>query len=209
HGGGGPGSGPVLVRERLLPYLPVPDIVRDGDTYRRTTERPKSIGRIAGFHGNVAVLVRAFAYLLFMGRDGLVYASEQAVLNANYLKKKISGLLRLPYPGGCKHEFVASAKEIREEFGVSALDIAKRIIDYGFHPPTMYFPLIVKEALMIEPTETESKETLDAFAEVLGSIIEEARTDPSLLIKAPRTTPVGRLDEAGAARNPVVGWRKE
>lgn len=209
HGGGGPGSGPVLVTERLRPYLPVPDLVRDGDTYRRSAERPKSVGRIASYHGNVAVLVKAFAYLLSMGGDGLVYASEQAVLSANYLKKKLSGLLRFPYSGGCKHEFVASAKEIRETCGVTALDIAKRIIDSGLHPPTMYFPLIVKEALMIEPTETESKETLDAFAAVIETIVEEARTDPSLLTGAPRTTPVGRLDEVGAARNPVVRWRTE
>jgi glycine dehydrogenase subunit 2 len=209
HGGGGPGSGPVLVTERLRPYLPVPDVERDGDVFKRTSSRPKSIGRIAGFHGNVAVLVKAFAYLLFMGGDGLVYASEQAVLSANYLKRKLSGILRFPYTGGCKHEFVASAKEIREEYGVSALDIAKRIIDNGFHPPTMYFPLIVKEALMIEPTETESKETLDAFAAAIGASVEEARTDPELLTGAPRTTPVGRLDEVAAARNPVVRWSPE
>jgi glycine dehydrogenase subunit 2 len=207
HGGGGPGAGPVLVSERLRPFLPVPDVVRGPAGFALDYERPQSIGRLAGFYGNVAVMVRAYAYLLSMGADGLARAAELAVLNANYLKERLKGLYRLPYDCLCKHEFVLSARPMKETCGVTALDVAKRLLDFGVHPPTVYFPLVVPEALMIEPTETESKETLDAFVEVMARIAEEARENPQVLRQAPTATPVGRIDEVLAARNPVLRWR--
>ncbi|MEW5815953.1 MAG: aminomethyl-transferring glycine dehydrogenase subunit GcvPB [Spirochaetota bacterium] len=204
HGGGGPGAGPVLVNEKLLPFLPVPDIRRAEDGYHLDFNRPASIGRISGFYGNAAVWVRAFAYLLFMGKNGLKAVSDLAVLNANYLKERLKGLYHLPYDQLCKHEFVLSARLLKEKYGTSALDIAKRLIDYGVHPPTIYFPLIVQEALMIEPTETESKETLDDFIETMTQIYREIQENPKSLKQAPMRTPVRRIDEVLAAKKPVV-----
>ena len=208
HGGGGPGAGPVLVGETLLPYLPVPDIVRDADgRFRLEGDRPRSIGRLAGFYGNVGVMVRAYAYLLSMGGDGLRQVAERAVINANYLKERLKELYELPYDAPCKHEFVLSARSLKERYGVGALDVAKRLLDFGIHPPTVYFPLIVPEALMIEPTETESRETLDRFVEVMARIAGEAARSPELLRQAPTATPVERIDEVLAAKHPVVRWR--
>ncbi len=209
HGGGGPGAGPVLVGETLLPHLPVPDIVKGPQGYTLEHDRPSTIGRISGFYGNVGVWIRAYAYLLANGREGLPAVAERAVLNANYLKEKLEGMYRLPYPGLCKHEFVLSARELKERFGVSALDVAKRLIDHGVHPPTVYFPLIVPEALMIEPTETESRETLDAFVEIMTRIRKEAESQPEALHRAPQLAPVSRIDEVLAARRPVVRWGGE
>ncbi len=206
HGGGGPGAGPVLVCRDLAPYLPVPDIRRVDGAWRLVADRPQSIGRVAGFYGNVAVLVRAYAYLLAMGRDGLRAASDRAVLNARYLRKLLEGAYRVPYGGASMHEFVLSAKALKEHHGVSALDVAKRLLDYGVHPPTVYFPLIVPEALMVEPTETEPKESLDAFAAILLKIAREAAERPELLKDAPTRTPVRRIDEVRAARQPVLRW---
>jgi glycine dehydrogenase subunit 2 len=209
HGGGGPGAGPVLVSETLLPFLPVPDVVKRPDGYRLADDRPDSIGRLSGFYGNVAVMVRAYAYLLAMGGDGLARVADLAVLNANYLKERLKASFDLPYQGRCKHEFVLSARRLKERFGVTALDVAKRLLDFGIHPPTVYFPLIVPEALMIEPTETESIEVLDRFVEAMETIAREAGENPQALKEAPTRTPVGRIDEVLAARNPVVRWRPE
>jgi glycine dehydrogenase subunit 2 len=206
HGMGGPGAGPVGVVERLADYLPAPLVERDGDRFRLRWDLPRSIGRVKAFHGNFGVLARAYAYILANGGDGLRQVSGHAVLNANYLLARLRGLFDLPYDRPCMHEFVVSARSLRAQTGVRAHDVAKRLLDYGFHPPTVYFPLIVEEALMIEPTETESRETLDAFADALASIVEEARRDPDLVRRAPHTTAVGRLDEAAAARRPVLRW---
>lgn len=208
HGGGGPGSGPVLVNERLIPFLPIPDIVREDDIYHLDHDRPDTIGRISGFYGNIGVIVKAYAYILSMGANGLKRASELAVLNANYLKEKLKKDYLLPYNTLCKHEFVLSAKEMKKDFGISALDIAKRLLDYGVHPPTIYFPLIVPEALMIEPPETDSKEDLDAFIDMMSIIYQEAEKNPELLKNAPTSTPVKRIDEVLAAKTPVVRWQK-
>jgi glycine dehydrogenase subunit 2 len=206
HGGGGPGAGPVLVSDTLLPYLPVPDVTKDPEGYHLADNRPDSIGRLSGFYGNTAVMVRAYAYLLTMGRDGLARVGELAVLNANYLKERLKGSFELPYDRLCKHEFVLSAKGLKERFGVTALDVAKRLLDFGIHPPTVYFPLIVQEALMIEPTETESIEVLDRFVEVMQTIAREAQENPQRLKSAPTATPVRRIDEVLAARKPIVRW---
>ncbi len=200
HGGGGPGAGPVTVSEALLPYLPVPDIVREDGKYRLVWDRPKSIGRVHPYFGNTLVIAKALAYILTLGDEGLREASAGAVLAANYLKAKLKGTYRVPYDRLAKHEFVLSGEGLGD--GVRTLDIAKRLMDYGFHPPTVYFPLIVKEALMIEPTETEPREVLDAFAEAMLRIAAEARDHPELLRDAPHTTPVRRLDEARAVREP-------
>ena len=208
HGSGGPGAGPVLVADRLVPYLPVPDIRKLDDSYVFDWDRPESIGKIAGFYGNFGILVRAYTYLRVMGSDGLRKASEIAVLNANYLRVKLQELFELAYPGLCKHEFVLSARKIKEETGVSAMDIAKGLLDHGIHPPTMYFPLIVPEALMIEPTETETQETLDGFVAVMRHLAQLAYTSPELLHAAPTQTPVRRVDEVQAARKPVVRWSR-
>jgi glycine dehydrogenase subunit 2 len=210
HGGGGPGAGPVGVGETLLPYLPTPRVLRDDDgTFRleRPGERPSSIGRLRSFAGNTGVLVRAYTYIRAHGGSGLREVSDDAVLAANYLMHRLAGSYDLPHGGPCKHEFVASASSIKKRTGVRTLDIAKRLIDYGFHPPTIYFPLIVDEAMLIEPTETESVETLDAFAEALIAIAAEAETDPDVVREAPHTAPVRRLDEATAARQPNLRWR--
>lgn len=204
HGGGGPGAGPVGVKASLVPYLPVPLVSRDASgTYHLEYDRPHSIGKVKGFYGNFGILVRAYAYIRTMGPDGLKAVAQDAVLGANYLRKRLSGPYVVAYDRLCKHEFVLSGKRLKET-GVRTLDVAKRILDFGYHPPTIYFPLNVEEALMIEPTETESLETLDAFADVLLQIAEEARTDPQLVVQAPYTTVVNRLDETLAARSPVL-----
>ncbi len=201
HGCGGPGAGPVGVNEKLVPFLPIPRIVKKSSDYKlQITNYPQSIGKVHAFHGNINVIIKAFTYLRALGADGLKQASENAVLNANYMMKRLKEHYYLKYDRDCQHEFVISAKWQKEKYGVKALDIAKRLIDYGFHPPTVYFPLIVEEALMIEPTETESKETLDAFCDAMIKIAKECETNPDLVKSAPQTTPVKRLDEAKAAR---------
>jgi glycine dehydrogenase subunit 2 len=210
HGGGGPGAGPVGVGPRLVPFLPAPRVLREPDgSFRleRPGERPTSIGRLRSFVGNTGVLVRAYAYLRAHGGDGLQEVSNDAVLAANYLKHRLSGTYDVPYQRACKHEFVASAATIKRTTGIRTLDIAKRLIDYGFHPPTIYFPLIVEEGMLIEPTETESIETLDAFVEALVRIAAEAVASPELVHEAPHSAPVRRLDEATAARQPNLRWR--
>ncbi|MCR4421765.1 MAG: aminomethyl-transferring glycine dehydrogenase subunit GcvPB [Exilispira sp.] len=206
HGGGGPGSGPIMVNEKLIPFLPVPDIVFENNSYMLSYNKPQSIGRVSGFYGNIAVMVRAYTYILTMGQKGLNEVSEKAVLNANYLRVKLSKLIKIAYDTICKHEFVLTGKEIKEKYGVSTLDIAKRMLDYGVHPPTIYFPLIVPEALMIEPTETESKETLDYFVSIIESIIKDINENPEILHNAPNNTPIKRLDEVKAAKEPKLKW---
>jgi len=201
HGGGGPGAGPVGVTEKLLPYLPVSVVVKRNDgTYALEYDRPKSIGYIAPFYGNFAVILRAYVYILMLGKEGLKRVAENAVLNANYVKEKLKGHYDLAVDAVCKHECVFSASR-QAENGVHAIDIAKALIDRGFHPPTVYFPTIVKEAIMIEPTETESRETLDAFIDAMIEIAELAKTDPEKIKSAPTTTPVCRPDETAAAKN--------
>jgi glycine dehydrogenase subunit 2 len=210
HGGGGPGAGPVGVGERLLPYLPMPRILRSDDgslRLERPDDRPTSIGRMRSFVGNTGVLVRAYAYICAHGAAGLREVSDDAVLAANYLKSRLANTFDLPYDRPCKHEFVASATSIKARTGVRTLDIAKRLIDHGFHPPTIYFPLTLDEGMLIEPTETESVETIDAFAQALIDIVEEADRDPETVRSAPHTAPVKRLDEAAAARQPNLRWR--
>jgi glycine dehydrogenase subunit 2 len=200
HGGGGPGSGPVGVNKKLLPFLPGPIVEKTGAGYEFVMP-DQSIGRLKAFHGNFGMLVRALTYILMMGADGLRESTFNAVLNANYLKAKLETTYPIKYNRTCMHEFVAMGNIAQ---GIHTMDIAKRLIDYGFHPPTVYFPLIVHEALMIEPTETESKETLDSFVDTLLKIAQEARENPELLHTAPHTTPVSRLDEVSAARKPVL-----
>ena len=202
HGGGGPGAGPLTVSELLVPYLPVPQIVRQGDRYALDWDRPKSIGRVHPYFGNFLVMVKALAYILLLGDEGLREVSAGAVLAANYLKERLKKTYKLPYDRLCKHEFVLSGAGLGE--GIRTLDIAKRLIDYGFHPPTIYFPLIVKEALMIEPTETEPKEVLDAFCQAMEKIAREAKESPELLREAPHNAPVRRLDEARAVRQSIL-----
>ena len=207
HGGGGPPAGPVGVREHLAPFLPVPLVGRRGDgAYYHDYDRPDSIGKVKAFYGNFAMLVRAYTYLRSIGAAGVREVGPNAVLNANYLLARLRGTYQVKYDRLCKHEFVLSARPQARQ-GVRALDIAKRLIDYGYHPPTIYFPLIVDEALMIEPTETESVQTLDAFAEAMIRIAEEAQTQPDVVRAAPHHTPVGRLDEVRAARQPDLRWR--
>jgi glycine dehydrogenase subunit 2 len=205
HGGGGPGGGPIAVRERLEPFLPVPAVVRDGDVFRLDYERPKSIGKVRGFCGPFGVFVRSYAYIRSFG-PALKEMSEVAVLNANYLLAQLKGAYELPFDRLCMHEFVLSGRRLKREYGITTLDVAKRLMDYGFHPPTIYFPLIVPEALMIEPTETEAKETLDAFAEAMLAIVREAADEPELLKEAPHVRPIKRLDEVRAAKNPIVRY---
>jgi glycine dehydrogenase subunit 2 len=227
HGGGGPGAGPIAVSERIEPFLPRPQVVRrsvavdangaggdphgtaDAYFYDLDHERPKSIGRLRGFQGNFGVFVRSYAYILSLGADGLAEASETAVLNANYLKAHLAEgragkYVPVAFDRHCMHEFVLSGKPMKRELGIATLDLAKRLLDFGFHPPTVYFPLLVDEALMVEPTETETKESLDAFAEAIEAILAEAETDPEKAKQAPYTTPVRRLDEVKATRQPVV-----
>jgi glycine dehydrogenase subunit 2 len=206
HGGGGPGSGPVCVTAELAGYLPGPLPVRLDDEGFGLEWPEESIGRVRSFYGNFGVLVRAYAYVRALGADGLAEVAEQAVLSANYLKERLKGTFELPYDRICMHEFVLSGARQKRDNGVRTLDIAKRLLDYGFHPPTVYFPLLVDEALMVEPTETEPVAALDAFADALIAIAEEAVAQPDLVKGAPYTTPVRRLDEARAAREPVLRW---
>jgi glycine dehydrogenase subunit 2 len=213
HGGGGPGSGPIAVSERIAPFLPRPVVLRGEDgAFDLDYERPKSIGRLRGFHGNYGCFVRAYAYICSLGADGLRDASEAAVLNANYLLARLQKMadppvaeyLPLAYGQLCMHEFVLSGGPMKRALQIKTLDLAKRLLDFGFHPPTVYFPLLVEEALMVEPTETETKETLDAFAEAIAAILREAAENPEIARNAPYSTPVRRLDEVAAAKRPVI-----
>jgi glycine dehydrogenase subunit 2 len=215
HGGGGPGSGPIAVSERIAPFLPVPVLVKHGDGSFDLAHDPgagagsKSIGRLRGFQGNYGCFVRSYAYICSLGGDGLKDASETAVLNANYLLARlkqhgVAEYLPLAYGDLCMHEFVLSGEPMKRELGLKTLDLAKRLLDFGFHPPTVYFPLLVDEALMVEPTETETKETLDAFADAVAAILKEAAQDPAIAQGAPYSTPVRRLDEVAAAKHPVI-----
>lgn len=204
HGAGGPGSGPIAVRKQLAPFLPAPLIVKQGDRFHLDYDRPKSIGRVRSFFGNVGILVRGYCYIRTLGPNGLKQVSEQAVLNANYLLSRIKHVFEVPHGDRCMHEFVASAKTLRRERKISAMDIGKRLLDLGYHAPTVYFPLVVPEAMMIEPTETESRETLDAFADALLRIKEE---DADFLHQAPHTLGISRPDEVKAAKEPVLRWR--
>jgi glycine dehydrogenase subunit 2 len=205
HGGGGPGGGPIAVRETLEPYLPVPAVVRDGERFRLDFDRPRSIGKVRGFTGPFGVFVRSYAFIRMWG-PRLREMSEVAVLNANYLLARMRDSYELPYDRLCMHEFVVSARRLKREHGVTALDVAKRLMDSDFHPPTIYFPLVVPEALMVEPTETEAKETLDAFADAMVEIAREAAEEPQLLKEAPHGRPVERLDEVKAAKRAVVRY---
>lgn len=206
HGCGGPGAGPLGVRKDLVPYLPVPRVVRKGDGYAWDGNFPDSIGRVRSFFGNFNVMVKAYTYIRSLGPEGLKRASENAVLNANYVKERLRPYYHLPYDRVCMHECVFSAEKQVRESGVHTADIAKRLLDYGFHPPTIYFPLIVREAIMIEPNETESRETLDSFCDAMIAIAREARENPEVLKTAPHTTTVKRLDDVLAARKPDVCW---
>ena len=209
HGGGGPGGGPVAVRGMLEPFLPVPAVIaRDDGSFGLDFDRPKSIGKVRGFTGPFGVFVRAYAYMRMYG-PRLREMSEAAVLNANYVLARLKDAYELPYDRLCMHEFVLSARDLKRDHGATALDVAKRLMDYGFHPPTIYFPLVVPEALMIEPTETETKETLDSFCEAMLAIAREAAASPELLKEAPHHRPVRRLDEVRAARSPVVKYAFE
>jgi glycine cleavage system P protein (glycine dehydrogenase) subunit 2 len=207
HGGGGPGAGPVCVTGILAPFLPVPRIVPGDGGLRLSEEFPNSIGRVRTFHGNFGMLVRAYTYMLGLGGDGIARMTERAVLNANYLRRTLEGVLDLAQPGPCLHECVFTDQSLAGT-GVKTLDVAKRLLDFGFHSPTIYFPLVVSGALMIEPTETESRETLDAFVTAITTIVAEAKADPERVKAAPHATPVRRLDETRAARRPVLRWRR-
>ena len=208
HGMGGPGSGPVGVKKHLADFLPIPVVREKNGRYYLDYNVPKTIGMIRSFFGNFLVLVKAYAYILMMGKDGLKLASEMAVLNANYLRKKLSKFMKIAYDRMCMHEFVVDGSHILRKTGVKILDIAKRILDFGMHAPTIYFPLIIREALMIEPTETESKETLDRFAQILENILKEAEENPEVVKTAPHRTPIKRLDEVTASRKPIFRWRR-
>lgn len=209
HGGGGPGAGPVLVKSHLVPFLPRPDIAKEGEVYHFVWDQELSIGRISQFWGNFAVLVRAYTYILRLGTKGLREASRHAVLNANYLLAHLKEFLDYPYEGYCMHEFVISAQALKHKYQVTALDIAKALLDRSYHPPTIYFPLIVAEAMMFEPTESESIEQLDVFIATMRELVELAKTDPQALKRAPELTPVGRIDEVQAVKNPIVRWHIE
>lgn len=208
HGGGGPGSGPVGVRKDLVKFLPMPVIEKEGDRFILDYDRPDSIGKVKSFYGNFGVIVKAYTYVLSMGGEGLKRASQMAVLNANYLKNKLKEYYKLPVDTVCKHEFVLAGLK-GKDLEVTTLDVAKRLLDLGYHPPTIYFPLIVSEAIMIEPTETESRETLDEFIDAMISIAKEAEEDIDILKDAPHNTTVRRVDEVSAARNPVLKWKRE
>ncbi|HSE89404.1 MAG TPA: aminomethyl-transferring glycine dehydrogenase subunit GcvPB [Candidatus Binatia bacterium] len=205
HGGGGPGAGPVAVKERLSEYLPVPRIVKQNHRFELLEDCPKSIGRVRSFFGNFGILVRAYTYIISLGGEGLEESSRMALLNANYIRKKLEKDYQIAYSEPCMHECIFTDR-LQHKYGVNTLDIAKRLLDYGFHPPTIYFPLVVSGALMIEPTETETPETLDAFAEAMLAIAREAKENPDLVKTAPYSTPVRRLDEARAARKPILRW---
>ncbi|WMX53363.1 aminomethyl-transferring glycine dehydrogenase subunit GcvPB [Peribacillus sp. R9-11] len=208
HGGGGPGAGPVGVKEKLIPFLPVPRIEKSGDKYVLNSDHSHSIGRVKGYYGNFGILLRAYTYIRTMGPEGLRQVSESAVLHANYLRKRLAPYFEAPFSQICKHEFVLSGSR-QKKLGVRTLDMAKRLLDFGYHPPTIYFPLNVEECLMIEPTETESKETLDAFADVMIQIAKEVEENPGVVLDAPHTTVIGRLDEVQAARQPILRYSKE
>lgn len=207
HGGGGPGSGPVGVSKEFEPFLPKPLLVKEKEVYKFEYDRPNSIGRVKPYYGNFGINLRAYTYIRTMGGEGLKKVSEYAVLNANYMMRKLEKEFELPYPQHCKHEFVLSGKR-QKKLGVRTLDVAKRLLDYGYHPPTIYFPLNVEEALMAEPTETESKETLDGFIDTMFNISEEAKNDPEKVQDAPHTTIVKRMDETMAARKPILRYYK-
>ncbi|PFO03756.1 glycine dehydrogenase (aminomethyl-transferring) [Bacillus sp. AFS076308] len=207
HGGGGPGSGPVGVKADLIPFLPKPIITKRGDQFILDYDRPQSIGRVKPFFGNFGINVRAYTYIRSMGPDGLKAVTEYAVLNANYMMRRLAEYYDLPFDKHCKHEFVLSGKR-QKKLGVRTLDIAKRLLDFGYHPPTIYFPLNVEECIMIEPTETESKETLDSFIDTMIQIAKEAEENPEIVQEAPHTTVVGRMDETLAARKPVLKYQK-
>lgn len=207
HGGGGPGSGPVGVKADIIPFLPKPVVVKSGEQYVLDYDRPQSIGRVKLFYGNFGINVRAYTYIRSMGPDGLKAVTEYAVLNANYMMRRLAPYYDLPFDKHCKHEFVLSGKR-QKKLGVRTLDIAKRLLDFGYHPPTIYFPLNIEECIMIEPTETESKETLDNFIEAMIQIAKEAEENPEIVQEAPHTTVIGRLDETLAARKPVLHYQK-
>ncbi|WP_026674884.1 aminomethyl-transferring glycine dehydrogenase subunit GcvPB [Alkalihalobacterium bogoriense] len=207
HGGGGPGSGPVGVKKDLIPFLPKPVIVKKGDVYGFDYDRPESIGRVKPYYGNFGINVRAYTYIRTMGPEGLRLVSEYAVLNANYMMRRLEPYFDLPYGQHCKHEFVLSGRR-QKKLGVRTLDIAKRLLDFGYHPPTIYFPLNVEECMMIEPTETEAKETLDEFIEAMIQIAKETEENPEIVQEAPHHTVIGRLDETLAARKPVLRYQK-
>ena len=206
HGSGGPGSGPVGVKKELIPFLPTPRIISEGHQYRFEKDSPRSIGKLRSFYGNFGAIIRSYAYIKALGKEGLKGISENAIINANYLKTKLKKAFEVPYGGFCMHEFVLSAVRQKKR-GVRALDIAKRLLDHGVYAPTIYFPLVVDEAMMIEPTETESKETLDEFIDILFKINEEIDKTPEKVLNAPHTTPVSRIDEVLAARHPNLRFR--
>ncbi len=206
HGGGGPGSGPVGIKNILEPYLPVPQVIQTEDGYRMDYDRPKSIGKIHGYYGSFLCILRSYAYIMYYGRERLAQVAENAVLNANYIRVQLQDSFDVAFSEICMHECVFTAKRQKKSHGVNALEIAKRLMDFGYHPPTIYFPLIVPEALMIEPTETESKETLDQFIEAMRQIARDIEEDPEIVKSAPHFTPVRRLDEATAARQPCLCW---
>jgi glycine dehydrogenase subunit 2 len=205
HGGGGPGGCAVACRDYLAPYLPLPVVTKADDKFKLDYDRPLSVGKVKGFYGNFGILVRALTYILAHGKEGLTQVSRDAILSANYLKENLKRSFKLPYTQPCMHEFVLSGVWQKER-GCSTTQIAKRMLDYGVHAPTVYFPLVVPEAMMIEPTETESKETLDEFIEIMLQIDRETKEQPDKVISAPHNTPVGRLDEALAARKPNLRW---
>jgi glycine dehydrogenase subunit 2 len=207
HGGGGPGSGPVGVKSDLIPFLPKPIVTKRGESYIFDYDRPQSIGRVKPFYGNFGINVRAYTYIRSMGPDGLKAVTENAVLNANYMMRRLAEHYDLPFDKHCKHEFVLSGKR-QKKLGVRTLDIAKRLLDFGYHPPTIYFPLNVEECIMVEPTETESKETLDEFIDAMIQIAKEAEENPEIVQEAPHTTVIGRVDEATAARKPILRYQK-
>jgi glycine dehydrogenase subunit 2 len=204
HGGGGPGSGPVCVKKHLEPFLPVPRVVKDNGTYLLSEDFPQTIGKLHSFYGNVGVMIKAYCYILSMGPEYLKRASQLAVLNANYVKERLKGTFHLPYDRPCMHECVFTDKFQRAR-KITTLDMVKRLMDYGFHPPTIYFPLVVNGAIMIEPTETESKEEIDRFISACKAVVREADENPDLLRDAPRHCKVKRLDETAAARRPCLG----
>ncbi|HNX27886.1 MAG TPA: aminomethyl-transferring glycine dehydrogenase subunit GcvPB [Syntrophomonadaceae bacterium] len=208
HGGGGPGSGPVGIKAFLADFLPRPVIIKNGEQYSFDYDRPDSIGKVKNFYGNFSVIVKAYTYILAVGYEGLKDACQQAVLNANYLRFHLQKNYHIPFNRLCKHEFVISARNQMDCSHVATLDIAKRLLDFGFHPPTIYFPLIVKEAMMIEPTETENRERLDSFIAAMDEIALEARDNPQVVKDAPHTTVIGRVDEVTAARSPIVKWEE-
>src|SRR5699024_10463322 len=208
HGGGGPGSGPIGVKTELAKFLPKPLVVKDGDSYRVEHNVPDSIGRVKPFYWNFGIFLRAYTYIRTMGPDGLKEVSENAVLNANYMMRRLEGTFELPYKQHCKHEFVISGSR-QKKMGVRTLDMAKRLLDFGYHPPTIYFPLNVEECMMVAPTETDSTETLDSVIDTLMHISKDAEETPDIVLEAPHTTVIGRLDETQAARKPVLRFQRE